>query len=67
MSKKTEANLDKIRELEDRVRVDVPMADGYGSRCIKTKAAIRMILDHLGLAYEPGVPAPSKLIKVLKK
>ena len=67
MSKKTEANLDRIRKLEDQVMVDVPDVSGYGSRYIKTNRVVRMILDHLGLAYETGHPSSSKLVKVLKK
>ena len=67
MSKKTEANLDKIRKLQEQVKVDVSSVGGFGTYHLETSKVVRMILDHLGLAYESGMPTTPKIVKVLKK
>ena len=54
----------RVNKLEAKSIVELTSACGYGKYNIEIDEAVKMLFDHLGLAYELGVPSPSKLIKV---
>ena len=64
MSKKTEANLDRIRELENRLAIWIPSRYG-GEHHILMEEAVRMLYDYLEIEYERGNSVPAKFIKRL--